>query len=124
MIRPLNGTDGAFVKRFFDSAYAKSCFAVRANGLTRMGLGQYAVDNAELPFPPLAEQTAIVAFLDRETAKIDALTTKTQHTINLLQERRAALITAAVTGQIDVGTYKKSGQAERQLAQLQQEAKR
>ncbi|MEZ5326647.1 MAG: restriction endonuclease subunit S [Verrucomicrobiales bacterium] len=71
MIRPLNGTDGAFVKRLFDSTYAKSCFAVRANGLTRVGLGQYALENVELPFPPLPEQTAIAAFLDRETAKIE-----------------------------------------------------
>src|SRR5947207_13780755 len=41
MVRPLPDTDGAFVKRLFDSAYAKSCFEVRANGLTRVGLCQY-----------------------------------------------------------------------------------
>lgn len=52
--------------------------------------------------PPLNEQTQIAAFLDRETAKIDELTTEAKRAINLLQERRAALISAAVTGQIDV----------------------
>ena len=45
MIRPHAGTSGAFIKRYFDSAFAKASVAVRANGLTRVGLGQYAVDN-------------------------------------------------------------------------------
>ncbi len=55
-----------------------------------------------LACPPISEQRAIAAFLDRETAKIDALVTEAQSAIALLRERRAALISAAVTGQIDV----------------------
>ena len=53
-------------------------------------------------FPPLNEQTQIVASLNRDTARIDLLTEKTQRSIDLLKERRAAFITAAVTGQIDL----------------------
>ena len=53
-------------------------------------------------FPPKKEQERIVAFLDRETTRIDALTAKTQCSIDLLKERRSAFITAAVTGQIDL----------------------
>ena len=45
---------------------------------------------------------AIAAFLDHETAKLDALTAEAQRAIDLLQERRTALISAAVTGKIDV----------------------
>mgnify|MGYP006272540893 CR=1 FL=1 len=52
--------------------------------------------------PPPTEQSLIAAFLGRETAKIDALTAEAQQTIDLLQERRTALISAAVTGKIDV----------------------
>ena len=52
--------------------------------------------------PPLFEQTAIVAFLDRETVKVDTLMTKIETAIERLQEYRSALITAAVTGKIDV----------------------
>ena len=52
--------------------------------------------------PSLEEQCGIVNFLDRETARIDALIAKTQHSIDLLKERRSAFITAAVTGQIDL----------------------
>lgn len=55
-----------------------------------------------LPAPPLIEQNAIVAHLDPETTRIDSLIAKTERSIELLKERRAALITAAVTGQIDL----------------------
>jgi type I restriction enzyme S subunit len=56
----------------------------------------------ELPVPPLTEQTAIATFLDHETARIDSLISDAQEAITLLQERRTALISAAVTGKIDV----------------------
>jgi restriction endonuclease S subunit len=52
--------------------------------------------------PPLPEQRAIAAFLDRETAKIDALIKKIQEAIERLKEFRTALISVAVTGKIDV----------------------
>jgi type I restriction enzyme, S subunit len=52
--------------------------------------------------PTLPEQLAIVSHLDTELAKFDALTADAQQAIDLLQERRTALISAAVTGQIDV----------------------
>lgn len=57
---------------------------------------------ASLALPPLEEQRRIAAYLDRETAKIDTLIAKTERMIELSRERRSALITAAVTGQIDV----------------------
>ena len=56
-----------------------------------------------IPLPPLAEQQAIAAFLDRECARIDALIERAEQAIVLLRERRSALIAAAVTGQIRVG---------------------
>ena len=43
MVRPKGSTSGAFVKRLFDCCYSKGKFAVAANGLTRVGLGQYAL---------------------------------------------------------------------------------
>ena len=52
--------------------------------------------------PTHSEQTAIANHLDRETAKIDTLIEKVQTAIELLREKRSALITAAVTGKIDV----------------------
>ena len=97
MIRPREATCGAFMKRLFDSIYVKSCCAVYANGLTRVGLGQYALDNLEMPFPPKSEQQTIAAFLDCETAKIDALITEQQRLVELLKEKRQAVISHAIT---------------------------
>ena len=53
-------------------------------------------------WPPVVEQRAIADFLDRETARLDTLVTKIETAIERLHEYRAALITAAVTGKIDV----------------------
>jgi type I restriction enzyme S subunit len=52
--------------------------------------------------PPFPEQAAIADYLDRETAQIDRLVEKVEAAIERLQEYRTALITAAVTGKIDV----------------------
>jgi restriction endonuclease S subunit len=54
------------------------------------------------PVPPTNEQGSIAAFLDRETARIDALVAKVREAIERLKELRTALISAAVTGKIDV----------------------
>ena len=66
-----------------------------------------AVFNDELKklqfvLPPLNEQNEIVNYLDNATCKIDILISKAQKAIELLKERRTALISAVVTGKIDV----------------------
>lgn len=53
-----------------------------------------------LPIPPPIEQQAIVAHIETETGRLDALMATTERSIELLKERRGALIAAAVTGQI------------------------
>ena len=55
-----------------------------------------------LPVPPLSEQREIVAHIANETCKLDGLRDATKRTTVLLKERRAALISAAVTGQINM----------------------
>lgn len=101
LVRPSDSCSGAYIKRIFDTVYAKSCFAVLANGLTRVGLGQNELDNFQLPLPPLPEQQAIAAFLDRETARIDALVSEQETLITLLKEKRQAVISHAVTQGLD-----------------------
>lgn len=65
-----------------------------------------------VPFPPLAEQRAIAAFLDRETARIDTLIARQAALIALLQEKRKALISHAVTKGLDAAApMKDSGVA-------------
>ena len=64
-----------------------------------------------VPVPPAKEQDHIVTFVKTETAKLDALTAEAERAIELLQERRAALISAAVTGKIDVRGLVETGAA-------------
>ena len=60
------------------------------------------VKNFRFAFPPISEQKKIADFLDRETAKIDSLIEKEKQIIEKMKEYRTALISAAVTGKIDV----------------------
>ena len=50
----------------------------------------------------IAEQTGIAAYLDAQTAKLDAMVSKVEEAVERLQEYRTALITAVVTGKIDI----------------------
>lgn len=69
---------------------------------SRLRLYPEGLYEAWLPVPPKEEQQAIVAHIKEETQKIDTFAQATERTIALLQERRAALISAAVTGQLDL----------------------
>lgn len=60
------------------------------------------IRNLIVPMPPGDDQAAIAEFIEREADAFDALLHASQHVIDLLKERRTALIAAAVTGQIDV----------------------
>lgn len=55
-----------------------------------------------VPVAPIPEQIQIASFVDRECGKLDALQAKQERLIELLKERRSALISAAVTWKIDV----------------------
>lgn len=55
-----------------------------------------------IPAPPLEEQDSLIAFMNTEQAKIDVLIEKSRRSIELMREHRTSLISAAVTGKIDV----------------------
>lgn len=73
----------------------------QTTGIQNLDAGSYLDERA--PLPPVDEQRAVAAFLDRETARLDGLIEKRQRMISLLQEKRASLITHAVTRGIDAG---------------------
>ena len=70
------------------------------------------VGSIPMPLPPASEQTAIAAALDRETARIDALIAKKTRFIELLKEKRQALITHAVTKGLDPNVKMKASGVE------------
>lgn len=102
-VRPGPRLTPRWLSHYTSSTVAQFYFTTRAKQSTNLA-SISSTNLLELPVcvPPLAEQHAIAAFLDSTTTRLDALTTEAERAIVLLQERRAALISAAVTGQIDV----------------------
>jgi type I restriction enzyme S subunit len=91
-----------FIAMVMKSYFIKIQIDTSQNGAAREGLNFEQISKLLFGLPPSEEQAQIVAFIDRETAKIDELIAEAQRAITLLQERRTALISAAVTGKIDV----------------------
>lgn len=77
-------------------------FASLVQGSTHKTIYQTDAAALKITAPPINEQRQIVDYLDHETAKIDTLSAKAREIIDMLKERRQALISAAVTGKIDV----------------------
>ena len=93
VLRPHAALDSRFL------AYALNCvdYGAFIDGSTRDKLTQDDMRAIAIQCPYVEEQRAIATFLDRETAKIDALVASKERLIELLQEKRTALITRAVT---------------------------
>jgi type I restriction enzyme S subunit len=111
LIRPdARCLDGSYLARCFAAEGLCDQFRVAANGITRYGLDTQSIKSAVFPVPPLPEQRAIAAFLDRETARIDTLIGHKERLIALLEEKRDAVICHAVTRGLDPNaTLKDSG---------------
>ena len=71
-------------------------------GGTKQGLGLHDVANLWIPLPPLAEQIRVAGYLDDTARRIEAAIFKIRQQIAKSHEYRTALISAAVTGKIDV----------------------
>lgn len=90
-----------FVVYFLGSGVAQPEIANATRGATRSRINLSGVAAIRVPLPPLSRQHAIVAYLDRKTAAIDALIAKKERLIELLDERGRALISHVVTKGLD-----------------------
>ena len=102
IIRKPNDGFERFICWYFQSAFAAAQFSEGAGGAIQQHFNVGAAAALLVTWPAEPEQRAIVAHLDRVTADLDALTAEAERAVALLKERRAALISAAVTGKIDV----------------------
>lgn len=75
---------------------------ILSTGSTRSRIALSVMASRKIVLPPLEEQSSIVGYLQTEMERSDRLASDTQVAITFLQERRVALISAAVTGQIDI----------------------
>ena len=73
-----------------------------------------------VPFPPYDEQRKIGIFLKEHQDRLKPIRIKIESSIEYLREFRSSLITAAVTGQIDVATWGKQGQTDRRLDEIEE----
>jgi type I restriction enzyme S subunit len=80
-------------------------FSPDTTGVSVPHISPEQVRNFIIPVPPAEEQNDIITFLKKQTHKFDSLTEKAERVITLFQERRTALISAAVTGKIDVRNW-------------------
>lgn len=102
MVEPLGDElDGEFFCWAAQTDTINDHYKLEARGVTRFGLGHYALKNVEIGFPSQDRQRAINAFLRKKTAAIDDLIAKKQGLLGLLVEKRSALITRAVTKGLD-----------------------
>ena len=93
---------GEFLFRTYQAIGVQDQYYYNANGVTRYGLGSYWVDNGIVPVPPLKEQREIADYIDAKLTLMEMIKEKTTSKIDELKEYQTALISAAVTGKIDV----------------------
>ena len=101
LIRPMSEIEPMFLAVLLKCSFGQTYFELSQYGL-KQGLSLEDVREAPVLVPPSVEQVAIATYLAAETERFDALCAKAQLSRDFLQERRTALISAAVTGKIDV----------------------
>ncbi len=97
VITPKTDKLGKYIFYAFQSTMLQAQCDVYSNANTQKNLGMNTIDNLHLPFPSYKEAETIANFLDYETAQIDTLIEKQQTLIQLLKEKRQAVISHAVT---------------------------
>lgn len=102
--RPIDPIRTEFIEQLLRTPQAVEELRRHSRGVTDFRLRLYwdEFKSIKVPLPTAVEQGEILEFLCRETSKFDALTAEAHVGISLLQERRTALISAAVTGKIDM----------------------
>jgi type I restriction enzyme S subunit len=102
VIRCNSGSVPHFVLNFMRSRHFLEAVTLFWSFGTQQNIGMGVIENLACTVPSADEQLEITRYLDSELAKFGTLTTEANRVIDLLKERRTALISAAVTGQIDV----------------------
>jgi type I restriction enzyme S subunit len=91
-----------YLQRVLMSQKHQEYLSLESNGTTMEGLNMVTLGKVPVPAPPLDEQEKILSYLNVRDEEFDPLIEEAANTIKLMKERRTALISAAVTGQIDV----------------------
>jgi len=101
VLRPRQGLHPRFLFYVVQSEQFVQSVVAHSEGVSYPAINTSTLGRLPIWLPPLPTQSAIAVFLDRETARIDALIAKRQRFIELLEEKRSALITHVVTKGLD-----------------------
>ncbi len=105
VIRSKNKIISDFMKYGLLSNYFIDLVEASSVGISYPAINASDLITFKIAIPPLQEQQQIANYLDNKTSKIDTLIEKSNKSIELLKEKRTALISAAVTGKIDVREF-------------------
>lgn len=101
-LKPNSQLDSNYLLLLLSSEMFIAHFSPDTTGVSVPHISPEQIGNFVIPIPPILEQRTIIEYVTDQLTKFDSLTTEAERAIELLQERRTALISAAVTGQIDV----------------------
>jgi type I restriction enzyme S subunit len=105
IFRAFDATAQPFVWFLLQTSYYAEYLAITAFGGAQPNISDTELVGVSVPIPPLPEQQEIASYLDSEVERFTQLQAEAERAIELLQERRTALISAAVTGKIDVRQF-------------------
>jgi type I restriction enzyme S subunit len=104
-----------------NARYARDFFYLHSNQSTNLAsISKTNLERFPIAIPPDGELEATLSILNANLSRLHQLTEMTNSSIDRLREFRAALITAAVTGQIDVRTYGQAGRTDRSLDRIKE----
>lgn len=101
-INAVNGLDNRFLYFFMLSDNFTKAAILDSDRVAMPKINRESLSDYRLPVPPAIEQMAICNFIANQNTKLEELESKATKAIQLMQERRTALISAAVTGKVDV----------------------
>ncbi|GAB3306345.1 restriction endonuclease subunit S [Haliea atlantica] len=122
VVKPFKSEQAEWISLATNAQYARDFFYFYSNQSTNLAsISKSNLSEFPVAIPPNEEMRSILTATKRQIATLELLNQKTNNSLNVLYELRAALITAAVTGQIDVQTWGKQGQTDRRLDQIEED---
>ena len=121
-VRPYDTKLSEWISLATNARYARDFFYLHSNQSTNLAsVSKTNLSRFPVAIPPFEEMCETLEKLNARVSKLDEIADKTSQSIDRLKEYRSAVITAAVTGQIEVESHRKSGTTGRMLDALQEE---
>lgn len=120
VVKPRDNSLGEWISFCSNARYGRDFFFLNSRQSTNLAsVSKSRLEEFPVPMPPLAERLTLVERIRDHQSRIDHALRAVQKSIEKLRELRIALITAAVTGQIDVDSWQRRGQTDRAVDEIE-----